>query len=125
MEIKDKIRLLNDCYNELIAQGKIGSKKDLAALIGVHHTTLSSAFNGNPQYCTDALVSKVSALLERKPERPARQITIPEETLELYTNLSETCRNLSAILARMGLPTGGLGLEGYGTKKDHLLNNEG
>ena len=120
MEISAKTKILKDCYDELVAQGKIHSKRELAALIGVHHTTLSSAFNGHPQYCTDSLVAKVAGLLDQKPaEPPKRQIVIPEDTFELYTNLSETCRNLSAILLRMGVPVA-VGASDYDIKKDGL-----
>jgi hypothetical protein len=130
----DKKEYLKSIYLKAREAGLCDTQQEFATLLETNRTTLSSAMNGNATYLTARHYNKVRRFAiengldgeaPAKPEPPKKQIVIPEETLELYTNLSETCRNLSAILARMGLPTGGLGLEGYGTKKDHLLNNEG
>jgi hypothetical protein len=133
--MEDRLAYLKDIYWKAIHAGLCSNQKEFADLLQVNRTVLSSAMNGNARALTSRFITKVHLFaidngLEKdpnfsKPEPPKKQIVIPEETLELYTNISETCRNLSALLARMGLPTGGLGLEGYGTKKDHLLNNEG
>jgi UbiD family decarboxylase len=130
--MKEEKNYLKKIYGAAVAAGLCSTQKEFAELLEVDRTSLSAAMNGNPRNLTTRFLAKVEKFAkqykldgEPAPEPPKKQIVIPEETLELYTNLSETCRNLSAILARMGLPTGGLGLEGYGTKKDHLLNNEG
>ena len=81
---------------------------------------MSSAFGGNPTYLTQMFIGKVRRFAQEhgledtepmppEPEKPVRQITIPEDTLDLYTNLSETCRTLSAILAaQLGVNAGSL-----------------
>ena len=112
MTTEDKLNALDDAYISLVEAGRVRNKSDFAALLGVHRTTLSSAMNGDPRYLTDSLVSKAISLKKetQDPAAPAQAepsrssgIYIPRETLDLYTNLSETCRNLSAIVARMGV----------------------
>jgi transcriptional regulator with XRE-family HTH domain len=56
----DKLTQLNELFAELRAQGRVHTQQDLAELIGVHKSTLSSAFNGNPKYLTESLLSKVA-----------------------------------------------------------------
>lgn len=64
MTENEKLQTLTDAYNYCLASGRVKTRKEFATLIGVHHTTLSSAFNSRGQYLTDSLVSKAAALLE-------------------------------------------------------------
>ena len=121
----EKKDYLNKVLHLAMMYGMCKSQQEFAGLLDINKSVLSSALNGNPNYLTDRLVAKVRKFAYEhgidetppetiKPEPPKRQIVIPEETLELYTNLSETCRNLSAILARMGMPVS----EGAYSKKE-------
>jgi len=58
MEHFEKLRILNDAYAACIERGTVKNKKDFAMVLGVHRTSLSSAFNGDEKYLTDKLVAK-------------------------------------------------------------------
>lgn len=115
MEMEDEKNYVKTIYLRARAEGFCDTQQEFATLLETDRTTLSSAMNGNTRYMTARFINKVRRFArehgldempqqEVSPEPPKRQIVIPEETLELYTNLSETCRNLSAILARIGVP---------------------
>ena len=106
-----------------IFYGMCKSQSDFADILGVNRSVLSAAMNGNPAYLTDRLVAKIRKFAVEhgiedeaegntpEPAKPVRQITIPEDTLDLYTNLSETCRTLSAIVAaQLGVNVGGMSM---------------
>ena len=57
-----KLEQLNDLYEELRAAGRVHNKSQLAELVGLNKSTLSSAFNGNPKYLTESLLSRITAL---------------------------------------------------------------
>lgn len=131
--MEDGKNYVKTVYLRARAAGLCDTQQEFATLLETDRTTLSSAMNGNTRYLTARFVNKVRRFAlehgleetpqpQTVPEPPKRQIVIPEETLELYTNLSETCRNLSAILARIGVPATGIAeLDGVG-KKDQFLD---
>ena len=98
--------LLWQVYHRALAAGLCTSKAEFADVVGVGRSSLSAAMNAGDKSLTDSLVKKVSTWaqlngLMHEPQaapKPQRSVIIPEETLELYNNLSETCRNLSALL---------------------------
>ena len=63
MNEQEKLQTLTDAYNYCLSSGKVRTRKEFAELIGVHHTTLSSAFNNKGNYLTDSLVAKAAAIL--------------------------------------------------------------
>lgn len=93
-------------YYKALSVGLCTSKADFADVIGIARSSLSAAMNSGGKSLTDSLIKKVTIWAklngldnDAKPEpQPQRSVIIPEETLELYNNLSETCRNLSALL---------------------------
>ena len=108
--MEDKKDYINRIYRLALGAGLCDNKKDFADLLGMSRTGLSSALNGNEKNLTDKLVQRVRMFAQtqgleegkKAPSQPKGEgVFIPPETLDLYTNLSETCRNLSAILARM------------------------
>lgn len=98
--------LLWQVYHRALAAGLCTSKAEFSDVVGVGRSSLSAAMNAGDKSLTDSLVKKVSTWaqlngLMNEPQaepKPQRSVIIPEETLELYNNLSETCRNLSALL---------------------------
>lgn len=110
-----KVEFIKKVYNLACLRGMCRTQKEFAALLGINDKGLSSAMNGSEKHLTASLMKKVEnfAALNRleveavqnQPEVKAQPsgIYIPQETLDLYTNLSETCRNLSAIVARLGI----------------------
>ena len=94
---------LADVFVQLQAQKKIKTKKDFAELLGVSYPNLISAMNGDERYCTKNLADRALLVLDGKSaQAPARrEITIPAETLELYTNLSRTAAQLAETLDRL------------------------
>lgn len=93
-------------YHRALSAGLCTGKADFADVIGIARSSLSAAMNSGSKSLTDSLVKKVTIWaqlngLMNEPQadpKPQRSVIIPEETLELYNNLSETCRNLSALL---------------------------
>lgn len=112
---EEKLAYLDRIFRASVNAGMCRTMKEFAALLNVDKSGLSSAMNGSERHLTDSLIRKVEnyASLNRleaeavqdQPEVKAQPsgIYIPQETLDLYTNLSETCRNLSAIVARLGI----------------------
>ena len=114
MQKSEKLQVLMSIYEELVAAGKVKTKGEMAELLGVSRSTLSSAMNGHEDQLTDSLILKAKALRRREvgapvethheaPERdeaPAG-IYIPKETIAFYESLAKTAENLSAIVARL------------------------
>lgn len=59
MEQEEKLRILNDAYEHCLKERIVNSKKEFADYIGIHRTTVSSAFGGNEQYLTDKFIGRV------------------------------------------------------------------
>lgn len=55
MTTEERLKQLNDIYNHLRVIGKVTTKKDMADMLGLHPSTLSSAFSGDARYLTDNL----------------------------------------------------------------------
>lgn len=53
---------INDAFRRLQEAGRCKSKKDFADLLGVNYNGLTRAMNGDAQYLTDSLLSKVAAM---------------------------------------------------------------
>lgn len=117
--MEDKKDYINRVYRLALGAGLCNNKSEFADLLGMNRAGVNSAMNGNEKNLTDKLVQRVRmfaqthGLEEKKETQPApaqprgEGVFIPPETLELYNNLSETCRNLSALLARAqgGVPS--------------------
>ena len=67
MEQKEKLKVLNDAYALCIERGRVKNRKEFADLLGVHRTTLSSAFNGDEKYLTDKLISRAIDVIKSTP----------------------------------------------------------
>lgn len=114
---EEKIAYLQQTFQAALGAGLCRTSKGFAELLDIDKSGLSSAFNGSDRYLTDSLIKKVSKWAEAHGfatsdgETPAKEVRstqqqeggvwIPDKTLELYNNLSETCKNLSALLAKM------------------------
>lgn len=108
--------LLKALYRKAVGAGLCKTQKEWAEMIGIHKSGLSAAMNGDEKFLTDSLMRKVTLWAEAHglgadapapqpaPVQPQHGIFIPDETLALYTNLSEAVRNLSAILRQMNVP---------------------
>lgn len=59
MEKMEKLQILNAYYAEAVRTGRVKSKKEFAALIGINPSSLSAAMNGDDKYLTDSLISRV------------------------------------------------------------------
>lgn len=72
----DKIEKLAGVFEALVGAGACRNKKEFAALLGVNYNGLTRAMNGDPQYLTDSLVAKATALLAGRsayPPTPSQQ----------------------------------------------------
>ena len=96
-------------YYELRQKGFVATRKEFADRMGVNYTNLSSAMNGDPRAYTDKMIARAEMcrkeLLDGTPAlAPApvrKEIVIPPETMELYTNLSRTAAQLAETLDRL------------------------
>ena len=50
---------LNNAYEYLRSSGKIHTQVEFSEQIGIHHTNLSSAFNGSKKHLTDSFFKKI------------------------------------------------------------------
>lgn len=71
----NKQQILNDAYNTLRIAGIIKTWKDFAELLDINKTCLSAAKNGQEQYLTDSLISKVTTLMDFYKESKGIQIS--------------------------------------------------
>lgn len=77
--MNSKLEQLIAYYTDLRVAGKIRNKKEFAELIGVNYTGLTRAMNGDEQYLTDSLLSRVTAVMtkEEQPVVPVSPDTVP------------------------------------------------
>ena len=69
---------LETAFEALRAAGVVHTKGDLAALLGVNRSSLSRAWNGDPQYLTESLIRKAEAAMENIGTMPAPALdTLP------------------------------------------------
>lgn len=106
----DKQQFLREIFFRALSTGLCNKQQEFANLVGVNASAMSSAMNGNAKFLTDSLVKKVKSWAiingidtDATPRPQQTGVFVPKETLDLYTNLSETCRNLSAILRQLGV----------------------
>ena len=110
---------LKEIYDELRAEGVVTTQKDFAQMLEIHYTTLSAAMNGKKNVLNPKLIARAEQFLKNihnpavaktggcgndNPHilpHPSRGIVIPQETMELYTNLSRTAAQLAETLDRL------------------------
>ena len=69
MDISTKIGIFNDSFMSLRSRGIIKNYKEFAEILGVSKNAISAAKNGNEEYLTDSLISKIQGLM-KEHERP-------------------------------------------------------
>lgn len=69
MNISTKIGIFNDSFMSLRSRGIIKNYKEFAEILGVSKNAISAAKNGNEEYLTDSLISKIQGLM-KEHERP-------------------------------------------------------
>jgi phage repressor protein C with HTH and peptisase S24 domain len=79
MENLEKLSLIESSYHECVRLGKCKNKKQYAALIDVHYTSLISALGGDEKYLTDALIAKVANFMETLLPPPPTPAEIEQE----------------------------------------------
>ena len=85
MDTNDKLLLLEKSFKDCVVAGKCKNKKQFSSLIGVHYTTLISAFNGDEKYLTDALIAKVANFMETLYPSPTNEEIEQEMVLVIPT----------------------------------------
>ena len=85
MDTYDKLLTLEKAFNDCVRVGKCKNKKQFSALVGVHYTTLISAFNGDEKYLTDALIGKVGNFMETLYAPPTNEEIEQEMILVIPT----------------------------------------
>ena len=64
MDISTKIGIFNDSFMSLRSRGIIKNYKEFAEILGVSKNAISAAKNGNEEYLTDSLISKIQGLMK-------------------------------------------------------------
>lgn len=106
---QEKLDTLQDVFRRAQGAGICRTQKEFAELIGVTHTTISSAMNGSEKHLTDSLIGRVRSWelnnldgeKQRTPERPP--IIIPAETQDMYNNMARAIADLTDILRHAGI----------------------
>lgn len=105
---------LQEIYDALRDAGRCTSKKEFAQMVGVNYSTIVNAMAGRERYSSDKLVARAKALLlnDETPApipAPRKEVVIPADALELFTNLSRTVQQQAETIDRL--------LNGSETKK--------
>lgn len=103
MDKTQKLDFLNAAYAQCVQEGRVRTRGEFAALIGIDRSGLSAAMNGNEKYLTDSLVNKVRSAVPFHPSSgtpgtPGTKpdITIPAAVADLYKNMAESNKELSS-----------------------------
>ena len=94
-------------YGLAVAAGLCSRKQEFAQLLGVERSGLSSAMSGKEKYLTDSLILKVQAFAKRNGledlpavEEPKNKgVWLPEETRQIFENMSQTIRIQAELIA--------------------------
>ena len=99
MTNNDKLEKLQGYVDTLRAQGRIRTQNDMAELIGVNRSVLSSAMNGNPRYLTDSLLKRIRPFVEHdESKNVVKTVEVPAEKLmEMLDRITIENANLSAL----------------------------
>ena len=98
---------LQEIYDELRAEGVVSTQIEFASLLGVNRTTISAAMNEIGKAYNPKIVARAEQFYKNykgtayTPAPPRKEIVIPPETMELYTNLSRTAAQLAETLDRL------------------------
>lgn len=85
METIEKLSFLENSYAECLRNGKCKNKKQFAALIDVHYTSMIAAFKGDEKYLTDSLIAKVANFIETFVSIPTEEEITQEMVLVIPT----------------------------------------
>ena len=96
-------------FEELRSRSLIRTRTEMAELMEVDRTTLSSAMNGLARAYTPSIIVKAEQLRTRllsgdnhtAPATDNKGVFIPPETLEFFNNLSKTIAHQAAIIDRL------------------------
>lgn len=111
MDRKDYILII---YHKACVAGLCSTQKEFAALIGVDRSTMSSALSGKERALTKSLETRVRLFAQAhnldgdapQPAEPAntsteRGVFLPEETRQMFENLTETIKLQARLLDRL------------------------
>lgn len=65
MSFEDKMMIFSDSFTSLRARGIIKTYQDFAELLDVSKNSISAAKNGNEEYLTENLISKIKGLMKQ------------------------------------------------------------
>lgn len=108
--MEEKQEYIRKVFDLARTAGMCRTQKEFAKLLGIDPTGLSLAMNGHARALTDSLVGKIRAfsvehgLETGKPAPKPGGVYLPPETLNLFTNLSETIRLQAELLTRNAAP---------------------
>ncbi len=97
-------------FEELRSAGLVRTQKELAELMEVDRTTLSSAMNGNERMYTTSMVARAERvrrqLLSGDPApapapAPPREVNVTPDLLGIIATQAETIRSQQAVIAQL------------------------
>ena len=115
MRKEEKVAYIYKVYGLACAKGLCKNRTEFARLLDINPSSLSAGLNTRPEYLTEKLMERVAMFAtengldsaqEVAPQPEAKGVFIPAETMDLYTNLSESVRILSETVSRMQLAGG-------------------
>lgn len=108
MQKEDKTTILTAAFYRLRGEGRVGTKKDFAELLGIHPGSLSAAMNGNEAYLTDSLIERVRAIVPDAADGGSQTITFTRDEISTVLqhlartvdSQQETIANLTGVLEK-------------------------
>lgn len=101
-------------YHRACMAGLCSTQKEFAELLGIDRSVISSALNGKERALTNSLESRVCLFAKAhnldgdapQPAEPAKTSTergvfLPEETRQMFENLTETIKLQARLLDRL------------------------
>lgn len=112
--MEEKNRIV-EIFNELQEKGLVLSRKEFANKMGVNYTNLIGAMKGYEKCLTSQMIARAEAIrrtllqVDTPQPAPRKEVVIPADALELFTNLSRTVQQQAETIDRL--------LNGSETKK--------
>lgn len=124
MSKEEKLAFLNEVLYCVKAKKIVRTQTEFARAIGVDPATLSLAKNGRDEYLSDSLFFRIRDFLHRnnivlpsEEKQHPKSVSVPLETIELFTTMSATIERLTKEVERLNSVIENLSKDGRNVKR--------
>lgn len=124
MTKEEKLSFLNECLYVLKTKGIVRTQTEFARMLGIDPATLSLAKNGRDEYLSDSLFFRIRDFLHRndvvlpsEEKTQQKPISVPVETIEMFTTMSATIDRLTREVERLNSVIENLSKSGHDVKR--------